>query len=86
MALNGSIITFSLYLVAMLVIGIVTYRMTRTFSDYVLGGRKLGSWVTAMSAQASDMSGWLLLGLPGFAFGVGMDPSGSPSGWRPGPC
>ena len=72
MALNGSIITFSLYLVAMLVIGIVTYRMTQTFSDYVLGGRRLGSWVTAMSAQASDMSGWLLLGLPGFAFGVGM--------------
>lgn len=72
MAVNGSLITFSIYLVAMLVIGIITYRMTQTFSDYVLGGRRLGSWVTAMSAQASDMSGWLLLGLPGFAFGVGM--------------
>ena len=37
-------------------------------SDYILGGRKLNSWVTAMSAQASDMSGWLLIGLPGTAY------------------
>ena len=40
----------------------------RNVSDYVLGGRQLNPWVAAMSAQASDMSGWLLLGLPGTAY------------------
>lgn len=65
-------IAFLLYLAGMLVIGIMTYRMTHTLSDYVLGGRKLNSWVAAMSAQASDMSGWLLLGLPGAAYASGM--------------
>ncbi|WP_051541139.1 sodium/proline symporter PutP [Caldalkalibacillus mannanilyticus] len=56
----------------MLAIGVITYRMTNTLSDYVLGGRKLNSWVAALSAQASDMSGWLLLGLPGAAYASGM--------------
>src|SRR5690606_18971150 len=72
MAINGSLVTFSIYLVGMLIIGIVTYRMTQTFSDAVPGRRGLGSWVTGMSAEASDMGGWLLLGRPGVAFGVGM--------------
>ncbi len=65
-------ITFVVYLLVLLVIGLWTYRMTSTLSDYVLGGRKLNSWVAALSAQASDMSGWLLLGLPGAAYASGM--------------
>ena len=59
------IVTFSIYLIAMVLIGFVAWRSTRTFDDYILGGRSLGSYVTALSAGASDMSGWLLMGLPG---------------------
>jgi sodium/proline symporter len=59
------LITFGLYLAAMVLIGIVAWRATRSFDDYILGGRSLGSVVTALSAGASDMSGWLLMGLPG---------------------
>ena len=47
------------YLVGMLAIGLLAYRRTRSLSDYLLGGRRLGRWATALSAQASDMSGWL---------------------------
>lgn len=68
--------TFAVYLVAMLAIGGVAYWRTRDLSDYLLGGRKLGRWVTALSAQASDMSGWLLLGLPGYAYAAGLE-----AGW-----
>ncbi|WP_202080373.1 sodium/proline symporter PutP [Caldalkalibacillus salinus] len=71
-SVEATYIAFLLYLVIMLAIGIITYRMTNTLSDYVLGGRKLNSWVAAISAQASDMSGWLLLGLPGAAYASGM--------------
>ncbi|MEG0661707.1 MAG: sodium/proline symporter, partial [Anaerovoracaceae bacterium] len=49
-------------------IGLKYYNKTDNLSEYILGGRKLNSWVTAMSAQASDMSGWLLIGLPGTAY------------------
>ena len=59
------LVTFSVYLLAMVAIGFVAWRSTRTFDDYILGGRSLGSYVTALSAGASDMSGWLLMGLPG---------------------
>ena len=71
---NGSIyFTFTLYFVAMLLIGLHFYRKTASLSDYVLGGRSLGPWVGALSACASDMSGWLLMGLPGavYSFGLG---------------
>lgn len=61
-------IIFALYLGLMVLIGFKYYNKTSNMSDYILGGRSLGSWVTAMSAQASDMSGWLLLGLPGTAY------------------
>ncbi|MBO4898339.1 MAG: sodium/proline symporter PutP [Clostridia bacterium] len=61
------IITMGAYLLAMLIIGIVCFRGNKSNADYVLGGRKLGVWQAAMSAQASDMSGWLLMGLPGLA-------------------
>ena len=66
-------ITFLLYLLLMLGIGFVAWRRTRNLSDFILGGRCLGSWVTALSASASDMSGWLLLGLPGYAYASGLE-------------
>ncbi|TCK01779.1 sodium/proline symporter [Volucribacter psittacicida] len=65
-------ITFGLYLIVILAIGIYAYRSTQNFDDYILGGRKMGSFVTAMSAGASDMSGWLLMGLPGAIFLSGL--------------
>lgn len=64
--------TFAAYLVAMLVLGILAYRTTSNLSDYVLGGRRLGPGVAALSAGASDMSGWLLLGLPGAVYASGL--------------
>ena len=57
--------TFIVYIFAMIVIGIVAARSTSSLNDYVLGGRKLGRVITGLSAGASDMSGWLLMGLPG---------------------
>ena len=57
------------------VIGIGIYfakRSNQSSEDYFLGGRSLGPWVTAMSAEASDMSGWLLMGLPGVAYWCGL--------------
>ena len=51
------------------------WRSTRSFDDYILGGRSLGSLVTALSAGASDMSGWLLMGLPGAMFVSGLSES-----------
>ncbi len=64
-------VAFAVYLVAMLAIGFVAWARTRDLEDYILGGRSLGAWVAALSAGASDMSGWLLLGLPGFAYAAG---------------
>ena len=57
----------------MLGIGIYAWTKTNDLSDYILGGRKLGHWTTALSAGASDMSGWLLLGLPGYAYLAGFE-------------
>ncbi|PJG85585.1 sodium/proline symporter PutP [Conservatibacter flavescens] len=65
-------ITFGLYMIVILGIGVYAYRSTRNFDDYILGGRKMGGFVTAMSAGASDMSGWLLMGLPGAIFISGL--------------
>ncbi|MEC8483392.1 MAG: sodium:proline symporter, partial [Pseudomonadota bacterium] len=65
--------TFLAYLVVMLGIGLYAYKRTSSSEDYFLGGRSLGPWPTALSAGASDMSGWLLLGLPGYAFAAGME-------------
>ena len=66
-------IVFIVYLLGMIAIGLWMYRKNETTSDYFLGGRSLNSWVTAMSAQASDMSGWLLLGLPGLVYLTGLN-------------
>lgn len=65
--------TFLVYLAVMLGIGLYAYKLTSSSEDYFLGGRSLGPWPTALSAGASDMSGWLLLGLPGYAFAAGME-------------
>jgi sodium/proline symporter len=65
--------TFLAYLVVMLGIGLYAYKLTSSSEDYFLGGRSLGPWPTALSAGASDMSGWLLLGLPGYAFASGLE-------------
>ena len=59
------LIAFVFYLAMMIVIGAVYMKKTSSSEDYFLGGRGLNGWVAALSAQASDMSGWLLMGLPG---------------------
>ena len=70
--LNPTLITFMFYIVAMIGIGLYAYKATTNFDDYILGGRSLGSVVTALSAGASDMSGWLLMGLPGAIYLSGL--------------
>lgn len=68
-----TLITFIVYFIFLLGIGFYFYRRSVSIEDYLLGGRGMGSWVTALSAQASDMSGWLLMGLPGAIYlgGIG---------------
>ena len=61
------LIAMVLYMAIVVWIGVFYSRKTKTSEDYFLGGRGLGPWVTAMSAEASDMSSWLLMGLPGLA-------------------
>ena len=70
--LNPTLVTFMFYIVAMIGIGLYAYKATTNFDDYILGGRSLGSVVTALSAGASDMSGWLLMGLPGAIYLSGL--------------
>ena len=66
-------ITMIVYMAAVIAIGIAFARKANKSSEaYFLGGRSLGPWVTAMSAEASDMSGWLLMGLPGVAYWCGI--------------
>lgn len=65
-------ITFALYLLFMIIVGVYFFFKSKNISDYLLGGRAVGSWVTALSAQASDMSGWLLMGLPGAVYLAGL--------------
>ncbi len=63
---------FVIYLLFLLLIGIVSYRFSKTQEDYFLAGRKLGPWVTAFSERASGESAWLLLALPGAAISIGL--------------
>ena len=73
---TGVIISLAAYFIAMLAIGLYAWRTsTDDIDGYLLGGRKLGPAVAALSAGASDMSGWLLLGLPGAAFVAGLSAS-----------
>lgn len=69
------LVTFLVYILGMVTIGLLAYRVTHNFDDYILGGRRLGALVTALSAGASDMSGWLLMGLPGAIFLSGISES-----------
>ncbi|MBE6550347.1 MAG: sodium/proline symporter PutP [Ruminococcaceae bacterium] len=73
--MNFELLALIIYFIAMLTIGVFFFLKSKSKSDkdYFLGGRSMGPWVTAMSAQASDMSAWLLMGLPGsiLAFGLG---------------
>ncbi|RHW34935.1 sodium/proline symporter PutP [Lysinibacillus yapensis] len=61
-----------IYMLAMIVIGWYAYKRTTNLNDYMLGGRDLGPAVTALSAGAADMSGWLLMGLPGAIYAAGL--------------
>ena len=67
-SLFGIVVAMVAYLLGMLTIGFLASRKNETVGDFYLGGRKLGPFVTAMSAEASDMSSWLLMGLPGLAY------------------
>ena len=60
-----TLVAFGFYMIVMILIGVFYSRKTKNNEDYFLGGRNLGGWTAALSAQASDMSGWLLMGLPG---------------------
>ncbi|MCH5251623.1 MAG: sodium/proline symporter PutP [Lachnospiraceae bacterium] len=65
------LIAFACYLIMMITVGFIFMKRTKSTADYFLGGRGLNSWVAALSAQASDMSGWLLMGLPGSIYLAG---------------
>lgn len=69
----GVTIAFVLYFAFNIGVGIWYYRKEQNLSDYILGGRQLGPWVTSMSSVASDMSGWMLMGLPGYAYLAGIN-------------
>ena len=62
------IITIVVYMAVIIAVGVYYSKKNQSSDDFYLGGRKLGPIVTAMSAEASDMSSWLLMGLPGLAF------------------
>ncbi len=70
---TSTYITFVLYLIVMILVGGYFYNKSKKLEDYLLGGRSMGAWVTALSAQASDMSGWLLMGLPGAIYLFGLN-------------
>ena len=65
------LVAFAFYMLVMIAIGVVYSKKTKNNEDYFLGGRNLGGWTAALSAQASDMSGWLLMGLPGSVYLAG---------------
>lgn len=69
------IFSITVYMIGMLVIGYFAYKRTTDLTDYMLGGRGLGPAVTALSAGAADMSGWLLMGLPGAMYAQGLSAS-----------
>lgn len=69
----STVVAFLIYVLIVLAIGFYAYIKTKDATDYFLGGRGLSPAVSAISAGASDMSGWVLLGLPGFAYLAGME-------------
>jgi sodium/proline symporter len=70
-ASTPTLVTFAVYILGMLAIGFWAWWRTRSFDDFILGGRSLNPFVTALAAGASDMSGWLLMGLPGALYASG---------------
>ncbi|TFE37108.1 sodium/proline symporter PutP [Streptomyces sp. ICN441] len=66
-------ITFGVFLIALVMVGVVTQSETATFEDFTVGGRRLNAPMAALSAGAADMSGWLFLGLPGAVYMAGID-------------
>ncbi|MDR0551606.1 MAG: sodium:proline symporter, partial [Spirochaetaceae bacterium] len=66
------LLAFIIYLGGMVIIGFRHSKKTSSAQDFFLGARSTGPWITALSAEASDMSGWLLMGLPGVAYLGGM--------------
>ena len=66
------IVTIVVYLAAMLLVGFAYSKTNNDSADFYLGGRKMGPLVTAMRAEASDMSSWLLMGMPGLAYLTGI--------------
>ena len=68
-----TLVAMCCYMACVIVIGLVfARRANQSTENYFLGGRSLGPWIAAMSAEASDMSGWLLMGLPGVAYWCGV--------------
>jgi sodium/proline symporter len=65
---TGTLVALVLYFFILISIGLITYKGKESLEGYMLGGRQLGPWVTSMSAEASDMSGWMVMGLPGYAY------------------
>ncbi|MBR5115649.1 MAG: sodium/proline symporter, partial [Lachnospiraceae bacterium] len=71
MSTGWIVLSFAIYLSVMVLIGVYSLKQNNTSEDYFLGGRRLNGFVAALSAQASDMSGWLLMGLPGSIYALG---------------
>ncbi|MCK5822852.1 MAG: sodium/proline symporter [Bacteroidales bacterium] len=69
--MNYTLVGFIIYLIAVLVVGVITSKSNKSHSDFFLGGRKMNPWVVAFSERASGESAWLLLGLPGAALATG---------------
>ena len=65
--MDPTLLGFIIYLVVVLIVGLLTFRLNKTLEDFVIAGRKLGPWVVAFSERASGESAWLLIGLPGLA-------------------
>lgn len=83
-SLGWIIVAFALYLLMMVIVGAVYAKKNNSSEDCFLGGRQLNGWVAALSAQASDMSGWLLMGLPGNVW-LGTGQAGIGAGAPPAP-
>ncbi len=76
--MNPVAVGFTVYLIGIFIVGIVTAHLNKSLPDFFLAGRRLGPWVVAFSERASAESGWMLLGLTGLAYATGLgDPSGS---------
>ena len=70
--MNFTLLGFIIYLIVILLVGLLTYKTNKSHYDFFLGGRKVNPWVVAFSERASGESAWLLLGLPGAAYAMGI--------------